>query len=159
MTNVAVAILSALAGFLVWMAQRYFERQAEGRLRKETLYGMLLAACVEFDGTGNGAPFIFESQRAWLYASDDVLKAINEYLKAFVAYGVVEGRGGDGSEEWKAVEKAEGGLRLSVRKDLQPKSEISGHWVRTNWNVIISRPERIQEYLRRNIPKGKESST
>jgi hypothetical protein len=32
MTNVAVAILSALAGFLVWVAQRYFERQAAGRV-------------------------------------------------------------------------------------------------------------------------------
>jgi len=159
MTDAAVAILSALAGFLVWMTQRYFERRATERLRKERLYGTLLSACVEFVGTGNGAPFIIESQRAWLYASDAVLEAINEYLKAFVAYGDAQGRGVDCSETWEAVKDAEGRLRLSIRRDLHPKTGISGQWVKGQWEMMTSRPERIREYLRRGSPATQEDDT
>jgi hypothetical protein len=84
MNNIVVAILSALAGFLVWIGQRHFERVAAERLRRETLY--------------------VESQRAWLYASDEVREAINEYLEAFVAVGASEGREADTGETWKALE-------------------------------------------------------
>jgi hypothetical protein len=47
MNAIAVAILSALAGFLVWIAQRYYERRATEHLRKEELYRTLLAASIE----------------------------------------------------------------------------------------------------------------
>ena len=147
MNNIAVAILSALAGFLVWIGQRHFERVAAERLRKETLYGTLLSTTVEFVGTGNGAPFIVESQRAWLYASDEVLEATNEYLKAFVAYGTALEAGADTTQTWKALEDAEGRLRLGIRRDLYPRTRITAHWVSHRWKLVSSRPERIREYL------------
>jgi hypothetical protein len=157
MTDVAVAILSALAGFLVWITQRHFERQETERQRKEGLYGTLLSACIEFVGTGNGAPFIIESQRAWVYASDAVLEAINEYLKAFVAYGDARAREVDSSETWKAVMDAEGRLRLTIRQELHPKTRINGDWVKGQWQMATSSAERIREYLRRDSSTRNES--
>ena len=149
MTDLAVAILSALAGFLVWIGQRYFERKAAERIRKEKLYGTLLTACAEFVGTMNHAPFAIESQRAWLYASDEVLEAINEYQKAVLAFGDAQRAGVDFSEAWKAVEDVDGRLRLSIRRELHPETRISQRWVKAKWEVVTSQPERIREYLRR----------
>jgi hypothetical protein len=149
MNDIVVAILTALAGFVVWIIQRNVERRETARLRRERLYTTLLSACVEFAGTGNGAPFIFESQRAWLYASDEVLREINEYLKAFVAVGRAEGHKGDHQAEWSAVRDAEARMRSSIRKELFPKTTITPDWVKGEWELVTSRPERIQEYLRR----------
>src|SRR5215470_5121023 len=99
MTDIAVAILSALAGFLVWIVQRYYERKAAERLRRAELYGALLSSSAEFIGTGNMAPFIFESQRAWLYASDEVLQRINDYLAAALDEGEAERSNVDSSTQ------------------------------------------------------------
>ena len=94
MNNIAVAILSALTGFLAWLGQRHFERVAAERLRKEKLDGTLLSAAVEFVGTGN------------------------EYLKAFVAVGASEGREADTAETWKALKGAEGSRPERIREYL-----------------------------------------
>jgi hypothetical protein len=157
MNTIDITILSALVGFLVWMAQRYFERQAAERLRKEELYRTLLSTTVEFVATGNGAPFIIESQRAWLYASDEVLEAINEYLKAFVAYANNKNNQLD-TQVWGAVKDAEGRLRLSIRKDLRPKTKITTQWVKGQWEMVTSRPERVQEYLKRGSASEKDDN-
>ena len=152
MTDVVVAIFTALAGFVVWIVQRNVERRETAHLRRERLYTTLLSACVEFAGTGNGAPFIFESQRAWLYASDEVLQAINEYFKASLALGRAWDDKDEHQEEWIAVLKADNGLRSSIRKELLPRTNITKDWVKGQWELVTSRPERIQEYLRRGSP-------
>ena len=149
MAEITVAISTAVVGFVVWIFQRNVERRETARLRRERLYTTLLSACVEFAGTGNGAAFIFESQRAWLYASDEVLQAINEYLKAFAALGRADGHKGEHREEWIAVHDAEARIRSSIRKELLPKTMITAEWVKGQWELVTSRPERIQEYLRR----------
>ena len=156
MEAIVVAILSALAGFLVWIAQRYFERRSTERLRKEKLYRTLLAASIELVATGDGAPFVIESQRAWLYAADEVLEAINDYLKAFVLYANINKRGGDSTESWAAVKDAEGRLRLSIRKDLRHSTKIEAAWVKEQWELVSARPERIRQYLKRDSGTSEE---
>ena len=124
--TIVVAILSALVGFVVWVAQKSVERRSAERLRKEELYKNLLAASVELFTTGDGAPFVIESQRAWLYASDEVLKAINDYLKAYGAYADSKRRDIDSTETWTAVKEAEGilpshiNIMLPLFKDHYP---------------------------------------
>jgi hypothetical protein len=147
--TVVVAIISALIGFVVWAAQKSVERRSTERLRKEELYNDLLAASVELFATGDGAPFVIESQRAWLYASDEVVQAINDYLKAYGAYAGSKQRGIDSTETWTAVKEAEGILRLHIRKDLHPETKVSTHWVSEKWEFITARPERIKDYLQR----------
>ena len=159
MIAIAGAMLSAVAGFLVWVAQRYYERRAAERLRKEELYRTLLAASIELFTTGDGAPFVVESQRAWLYASDEVLGQINTYLKAFSTYADKKQHGADSTDAWTAVKEAEGRLRLSIRKDLRPKTQITPQWVAREWQMIISRPERIRRYLGRDAGMSKEDET
>jgi len=154
MTDIAVAILSALAGFLVWIVQRYYERKAAERLRREELYGTLLSSSAEFIGTGNMAPFIFESQRAWLYASDEVLERINDYLTAALAEGESERSGVDSSTQQDDLYRAEGHLRLSIRRDLHPATQLTKAWVDKHWNRATSTPARIQEYLQRDRSKS-----
>lgn len=155
MNAIAVAILSALTGFLVWIAQRYYERRATERLRKEELYRTLLAASIELFTTGDGAPFVVESQQAWLYASDEVLENINAYLKAFGNYAGANQRKVDCSDTWAEVKKAEGRLRLSIRKDLRPKTRVTPQWVAGEWETITARPERIRHYLGRDSALSK----
>ena len=148
---ISLAVVSALIGFLVWIAQRIIERRADERRRKEELYGTLLAATLEFSSYGNGAPFIIESQRAWLYASDEVLSAINKYLSAFLKY--LEQRDGQDSKElsanWDSVQVAEGVLRLAIRKELHPATRVDEKWVKDEWTIITSHKENIREYLTR----------
>ena len=169
MTEFGIAILTALVGFLVWLIQKTVERRAEERRRLENLYQTLLSTCAEFIGTGNGAPFIIESQRAWLYASDNVLAAINDYLKAFVAYGEAQRRAAEAADEasqrqdaeavqvaFQAIKEAEAHLRLFIRKELHPRTAIDVQWMKGQWEMATSRPERIREYLERGSPAAKK---
>ena len=148
---IVVAIVSAFGGLVVWTAQRFMERRDNERLRKEELYGTLLAATLEFSSDGNGAPFVFKSQHAWLYASDEILRAINEYNRAIVQY---VSRGGDFEDEvssrenWDPVVAAERSLRLAIRKD-KPKTQIDQKWVLEEWQMITSHRQNIREYLSR----------
>ncbi len=159
MNAIAVAILSALAGFFVLIAQRYYERRSTERLRKEELYRTLLAASIEFFTTGDGAPFVVESQQAWLYASDEVIECINAYLKAFSSYSGTRQREVDSADTWAAVKKAEGRLRLSIRKDLRPRTQITSQWVAGEWETISTHPEEIRHYLGRDSVLSKEEKT
>jgi hypothetical protein len=147
-TEVVVAILSALFGFLTWRVQRFYERLADERRRKEDLYGALLTASIELIATGDGAPFVIESQRAWLYASDEVLERINDYLAAYADYGEALARGVSTTTRKPSL-RAEALLRLAIRKDIRPKTGISADWVTKQWTTIISRPERVRRYLGR----------
>ena len=104
-------------------------------------------------------PTAVESQQAWLYASDEVLEDINVYLKAFSAYAAKKQHGADSADAWAAVKDAEGRLRLSIRKDLRPKTQITPQWVAGEWETIISRPERIRSYLGRDSGVSKEDET
>lgn len=153
---IIVAIVSALGGFLAWFAQKNRERRDTERLRKEELYQTLLAATVEFASYANAAPLVIESQRAWLYASDEVLQAINDYLKACAGYVEQQNE----NERWAAIKEAEGVLRLAVRRDLQPRTRVNEEWLRQKWEIIISHKGNIMEYLGRDRPgKAKPPNT
>lgn len=80
--TLSVTVLGAVGGLATWLIQRRVERMAAERLRKSALYESLLYAITELSSFGNGAPILVESQNAWLYASDEVLRAVNGYLTA-----------------------------------------------------------------------------
>jgi len=110
---------------------------------------------VEFASYANAAPLVFESQRAWLYASDEVLRAINGYLKACAVYVKQQGESDMNiNERWAAFKEAEGVLRLAVRRELSPGTRINEEWLRQEWEIITSHKENIMEYLGRD-PRGK----
>ena len=146
---VIVAILTILGGFIAWLAQRKVEHRDAERLRKQRLYEKLLEAIVELSSFGNGAPLLIEAQKAWLYASDEVLAALNDYLKLFIDQ---EGPPGilTSPEERQRRQKAEGKIRLMIRRDLHPKTTLNEQWISEEWKPIASSEKAIREYLRRS---------
>ncbi|SRR6266545_6472616 len=145
---ILAAIVAALAGFSTWLGQRRIERQQNERLRKEKLYEALLEAITEISSFGNGAPLLIESQRAWLYASDEVLRAVNAYLKVFLGE-----RANPGSptspDERESRQRREGAIRLAIRRDLDRRTSLDENWISNEWSPIASSEKAIREYLER----------
>ena len=145
---VVVTAVSALLGFVVWIIQKNVERRHAERLRKEALYENLLESVIHLRSFGDGAPFLIESQKAWLYATDNVLYAINDYLKVFLKYPTSQGEASS-TERREALQAAEGEIRLQIRRDLFPKTIMNSEWLRTHWEPIAAPKESIHDYLSR----------
>lgn len=143
---VAVAAMSALLGFAIWIIQKNIEKRHADRLRKESLYEKLLEAVVQLASFGDGAPFLIESQKAWLYATDNVLYALNDYLKIFLEYPMNQGEVSS-LERRAALQAAEGKIRLQIRRDLFPATSMNKDWLLTNWKPIAAPKEALREYL------------
>lgn len=145
---VIVAILTALGGFIAWLAQRRVEQREAERRRREVLYEGLLEAITELSSFGNGAPLLIESQKAWLYGSDEVLTAVNDYLKVFLDQEGPPGALTSPAHRSKR-QQAEGKIRLAIRRDLYPKTILKEQWISEEWKPIASSEEGIREYLQR----------
>jgi len=145
---IVIAVVTALVGFLTWLLQRRVERRKADRLRKEALYEKLLEAITELSSFGNGAPVLIESQKAWLYASDDVLRAVTNYLKVFL-----DEQGSTDvpiTQEQRAVrQRQEGAIRLAIRRDLERSTTLDENWMSNEWKPVASSEEAIREYLAR----------
>jgi hypothetical protein len=145
---IIVTALTLFGGFIAWLAQRKVEHRETERRRKEKLYEGLLESIVELSSFGNGAPLLVESQKAWLYASDDVLLAVNEYLKVFLERQVAPGVATT-PEEQAARQQKEGSIRLAIRRDLFTETRIDEQWISAQWKPIASSEKAIREYFQR----------
>jgi len=96
---------------------------------------------------GTGAPFVVESQRAWLYASDDVLRAIATYRRRLLESADHLANLND--EETTAMKEAQDNIYLAIRKELSPKTAIGHGWAKQQWVDIGSAKEKVGEYLQR----------
>jgi len=133
---IVVAIVSAFAGLITWIAQKDRERRDSARQKKLDLYETLLT-CVIHLTAQDATPFFVESQQAWLFASDDVLAQINAYTKALAS----------GNADNKQLNDILGKLLLSMRLDLGLKTEINEDWVKSNFRAVTAPPEQLQKYL------------
>jgi len=145
---IIVAAVAALAGFLTWLGQRRIELQQTERLRKEKLYEALLEAITELSSFGNGAPLLVESQKAWLYASDEVLRAVNGYFKVFLGERAAPGEPTT-PEEREARQRRDGAIRLAIRRDLNRNTSLDEDWMSREWTPLASSEKAIREYLER----------
>lgn len=146
---IVVAIVTAFGGFIAWLAQRRVERRETERLRKQRLYEKLLESIVELSSFGNGAPLLVESQRAWLYASDEVLMAVNDYLKVFLHEGAAAEGAPTTPQERVRRQQADARIRLAIRRDLQPTTRLDDRWITEEWKPVASSEAAIREYLDR----------
>ena len=144
---VLIAVVSALAGLLVWVFQRRVEAKEREKLRKEELYTQLLESLVSMSSFGESAPFLVESQRSWLYASDEVIKKINAYIEALFT-NAKPGKP-TGEQDRKKIQHAEYELRLAIRQDMAPNTGITIDWMRSNWISVGTEKESYAEYISR----------
>ena len=135
---IVVAIVSALAGLLTWTWQREKERISNLQQRRFLLYEKLLNSVVYLTAS-DAAPFFVESQQAWLYASDDVLKALN-------AYAMMASSSEKTNEKLNALL---GELLISIRQDsgLPGRTDIDKDWVGKNFRAVTAPRELIQAYV------------
>ena len=108
------AIVSAICGLIVWLIQKNRERKDKLLHQKQLLYESLLLSMVDLY-SGNIAPIFVESQLAWLYASDNLLKLLNSYFT-----GVAQ-RNMSNTELQKLV----GYILLEMRTDIINDRKIS----------------------------------
>ena len=142
-----VSVFTVVGGLLAWLLQRRVELSQADMLRKASLYESLLVAITELGSFGNGAPILIESQKAWLYASDDVLRAVNVYLTTIAIEAKSES--GTTPEQRETRRTLEGSIRLAIRRDLFSGTRLDDRWISEEWHPVASSKEAILEYLGR----------
>jgi len=141
---IMTAILSALAGLIVWVVQREFERRQREHLRREELYLRLLNSFLELRVSGNVAPFLCETQRAWLYASDEVLRLIHHYWEVFQ-----KEQTNSGSANTEARNLVENRFRVAIRRDLHRRTQLDPIWFTAARQPLLADMDALREYLNR----------
>lgn len=119
-----VALSIATAALSAWLTYRFAVRTkaSEAATRfKEEKYARLLVGLQGFVGvtrSGDLKRQFFEQQyQSWLYASDEVVQAVNDLVTM-----VRDSKGG--APEPRAGRKAIGGLVLAMRRDLLGKTRL-----------------------------------
>jgi len=143
---ILAAAVTGFLGIAAWFLQRHVEQKHAEHLRREILYEKLLDALTEFSSFGSGAPFLIESQKAWLYASDEVLFAVNSLLVLFSDH---ESSSPTKPELRKLWMEREGAIRLAIRRDLHRSTRLDERWISTEWKPIEAPEKAIREYLSR----------
>lgn len=138
-----VALATAGIGFLVWLFQKQREHEDQIRQRKQALYESVLYALAELPAN-NAAPLFVESQLAWLYASDNVLRQTQALFDSLIA-----------KEPYSVRIKLQGNLLLEMRRDIFTRTNISENWVKENYDPGNPPPEDIVKYIERKTSKSK----
>ena len=144
LATIVGAVIVALAGGISWTAQQTARRRAIDRERREHLYRQLMSAVLDMSACGNAAPLVVEVQQAWLYASDEVLMAVNSYLRFYLSR-IVEPGSLIAEEDRQRIQWFEAEIRLSVRRDLMP-TRLSREWIESEWVAVAAPPDKIEEY-------------
>lgn len=132
------------------MARR---REVE-RERREALYRKLVDAILDMS-SGNAAPLVVESQQAWIYASDEVLIALNAYLAYYLSRVRVKGEAIP-DDERKRIQWFDAKIRLAIRRDLR-STKITEEWIETAWVAVAASPDGIEKYRSRSGEKTDEN--
>lgn len=110
-------VCAGLWSVYTWSQNQALQRAQSEYQRKEQLYREMLKSVAVFykgvsvPGQAGAAAFLEEYRLAWLYASDDVIRALNSFLGTQDANRTPE-------EKDRLGQKALAELVLAVRKDL-----------------------------------------
>ena len=136
---------SVLGNVHIWHLEENAQRLEQERLRQESLYGGLPEGVLLIHSRGSGAAFVVESQRAWLYASDDVLSAVAGYRRELL--GCVDDLGSLNNEQKQRLHRAVAKILLAMRKELCRDTTIDQGWAEEEWPWIGSDPVEVESYL------------
>ncbi len=151
MDAASLAIVTASLSLLSWTGQQYFNRNDEKRRKKEDLYQKLLDSILDVSALADAAPLVVESQRMWLYASDEVLEAVYDYVKFFYDSVLDSPSAGKGHEGIDAVlsEKI-ANICLAIRRDVRRGTIINREWIRSRYISMAAPEEAIVQYRSQN---------
>lgn len=146
------AILVAVVGgggLVVWWFNDRAQRQEHERLRQESLYRGLIEGLTMLNSAGTGAGFVVESDRAWLYASDDVLRAVAEYRRELLPWvGRLDKLA---KEDKQRLNRAVAKILLAMRKETYRNNRIGEGWAE-KWPGIGSKAVEVERYLEQTRP-------
>ena len=84
-----------------------------------------------------------EPQMAWLYADDQIVKAINDYLKIEAKYR------SQNPETPSQLNSADAKIRAAIRKDLIGNTHLDAKWITSEQHILAPTKEALAEYLGR----------
>jgi hypothetical protein len=147
---ITLAIITASLGLLTWTSQQIWSGIEERRKYKEDLYRKLLDAIIDISVLADSAPLVVESQRMWMYASDDVLEAVYEYLRYCLSAN--EQRFGNRSfpdNVRNMIKEKDALIRLAIRRDIRPRTKIDRPWILSRFLSVGAPPDSIKTYRER----------
>lgn len=144
MEAVALALISAALGLVSWSAQQVLSRRDERRKHKEVLYKRLLDAIVDMGSLADAGAIVVESQRMWLYASDDVLKAVCNYLTYYSEKCQEETALPENVRD--RIHYNDAMIRLAMRRDIRGRTKINRKWIVSKWSAVGAPSESIKAY-------------
>lgn len=143
---VLLAIVTASVSLFSWTAQQYMTFREERRKDKEELYKRLLDAVVDMGSLRDSGALVIESQRMWLYASDEVLNAVSDYSSFYLKVMESLKPGEEMPRDIRRmIETKDAEIRLAIRRDIM-RTEINKDWIENNYRALGSPPESIRNY-------------
>ncbi len=147
MEAITLAIITASLGLLTWTSQQIFSRVEERRKYKEELYRKLLDAILDMSVLAESAPLVVETQRMWMYASDEVLDAVYDYLRYYLS--AKEQRSSNGlipDDVRKEIQEKDALIRLAIRRDIRQGTKIDRSWIHSRFLSVGAPSDNIKTY-------------
>ena len=143
---------SVLGSVHIWYLEENAQRLEQDRLRQESLYRGLVEGLTMLSSGGSGAGFVVESDRALLYASDDVLRAVAGCRRQLLDFA--DHLDSLSVTEQQALNKATAKIYLAVRKELWQDTTMDELWAERKWARIGANPAEVERYLQETRATG-----
>jgi hypothetical protein len=93
------------------------------------------------------APLVVETQRMWMYASDEVLDAVYDYLRYYLS--AKEQRFSNGlipDDVRKEIQEKDALIRLAIRMDIRQGTKIDRSWIHSRFLSVGAPADKIKMY-------------